>query len=171
MVRLVCAFAVIRGVQDGTMNHANVIQEGGCRCGQVRIKMTAAPFLTMACHCTGCQRMTGSAFSLSAAFPSKDFAITKGQPVVGGLHGATRHFFCVHCMSWMFTRPDGFDFVNVRATMLDDPSGFSPFIETYLSEKLPWASTPARYKFAKFPAAAEYTGLMQQYANGLKIPD
>jgi hypothetical protein len=41
-------------------------------------------------------------------------------------HGTTRHFFCPHCMSRMFTRPDGFDFVNLRATMLDDPSGFVP---------------------------------------------
>jgi len=85
--------------------------------------------------------MTGSAFSLSAALPSKGFDITKGDPVIGGLHGATRHFFCPHCMSWIFTRPDGFDFVNLRATMLDDASGFAPFIETYTSEKLPWANT------------------------------
>jgi hypothetical protein len=103
------------------MNQTNVTQEGGCRCGQVRIKMTVPPFLTMACHCTGCQRMTGSAFSLSAAFPSNAFSVTKGEPVIGGLHGSPRHYFCPHCMSWLFTRPDGFDFVNVRATMLDDP--------------------------------------------------
>ena len=63
-------------------------QEGGCRCGQVRIKMTAPPFLTMACHCTGCQRMTGSAFSLSAAYPSNAFSVTQGEPVIGGLHGS-----------------------------------------------------------------------------------
>jgi hypothetical protein len=49
------------------MNQKNVIQEGGCRCGQVRIKVTVPPFLTMACQCTGCQRMTGSAF-LDRAF-------------------------------------------------------------------------------------------------------
>jgi hypothetical protein len=146
------------------MNETTVTQEGGCRCGQVRIKTTVPPFLTMACHCSGCQRMTGSAFSLSAAFPSNGFSVTKGQPAVGGLHGTTRHFFCPHCMSWMFTRPDGFDFVNVRATMLDDASDFSPFIETYTIEKLPWAGTPAPHKFAKFPTLEEYRGLMEKYA-------
>jgi hypothetical protein len=45
-------------------------REGGCRCGQVRFAVSLPPFLTMVCHCTGCQRMTGSAFSLSAAIPS-----------------------------------------------------------------------------------------------------
>jgi hypothetical protein len=73
-------------------------------------------------------------------------------------------------MSWMFTRPDGFDFVNVRATMLDDSSAFSPFIETYTSEKLSWASTPAPHKFAKFPSLEEYKGLMEKYARWDKAP-
>ena len=33
--------------------------------------------------------------------------------------------------------------VNVRATMLDDTTGFEPFVETYTSEKVPWATTAA----------------------------
>ena len=150
------------------MNAKYANQEGGCRCGQVRIKVTAPPILTMACHCTGCQRMTGSAFSLSAAYPGKDFTVTAGEPVIGGLHGASRHYFCPRCMSWMFTRPDGFDFVNIRATMLDDARGFSPFIETYTSEKLPWVTTPASHSFEKFPALEDYMGLVQKYARWME---
>jgi len=44
--------------------------DGGCRCGQVRMRISALPILTMACHCKGCQRMSASAFSLGAAIPS-----------------------------------------------------------------------------------------------------
>ena len=51
--------------------------EAGCRCGQVRLKLSAPPLLTAACHCTGCQRMTASAFSLSIAVPSEGFAVTQ----------------------------------------------------------------------------------------------
>ncbi|MEH2279525.1 MAG: GFA family protein [Nostoc sp.] len=81
--------------------------------------------------------MTASAFSLSVAIPSVGFSILKGQPIIGGLYGATRHYFCPHCMSWIFTRPKGIDeFVNLRATMLDDASLFKPFIETWTREKL-----------------------------------
>jgi hypothetical protein len=80
-----------------------------------------------------------------------------------------RHFFCPYCMSWMFTRPDGFDsIVNVRVTMLDDPRPFPPFIETYTSEKLPWASTPAVRSFEKFPALEEYESLARDYAAHIK---
>lgn len=147
------------------MNDWNLPWEGGCRCDQVRLKVTASPLLTMACHCTGCQRMSASAFSLSALLPSAGFEVTKGEPVIGGLHGEIRHYFCPYCMSWMFTRPPGMDWlVNLRATMLDDPSWFKPFIETYTSEKLSWASTPAVHSFEAFPAMEDYARLMKEFA-------
>jgi hypothetical protein len=147
------------------MSERELPWEGGCRCGQVRIRVSAPPLLTMACHCTGCQRMSASAYSLSVAVPTEGFSILQGEPIVGGLRGATRHFFCPQCMSWMFTRPEGLDFfVNVRATMLDDPSWYMPFIETYTSEKLPWATTPARHKYEQFPPREQYTSLLQEYA-------
>ncbi|HEX5419885.1 MAG TPA: GFA family protein [Gammaproteobacteria bacterium] len=138
--------------------------EGGCRCGGVRFRVEAPPLLTMACHCTGCQRMTASAFSLSALIPSAAFVITKGEPVVGGLRASPRHYFCSYCMSWIFTRIDGFDtLLSLRVTMLDDPSWFVPFIETYTSEKLPWATTPAVYRFEKFPDPESYAGLAKEF--------
>lgn len=147
------------------MADSHDVREGGCRCDRVRFKVSAAPLITMACHCTGCQRMTGSAFSLSIAVPSDGFVVTKGEPVIGGLHGPTRHYFCGYCMSWLFTRPEGYDaFVNVRTTMLDDPSGFAPFAETMTSEKLPWASTPAVHSFERFPPLERYQDLAAEYA-------
>jgi hypothetical protein len=139
--------------------------EGSCRCGRVRLRISKAPLLTMACHCTGCQKMSSSAYSLSAAIPADGFEVIEGEPVVGGLHGGTRHFFCDHCMTWMFTRPEGVDFfVNLRPTMLDDTSWFEPFIETYTSEKLPFAATSARHSYPKFPDMQDYEGLIRDYA-------
>jgi len=147
------------------MSRPNLPMEGGCRCGQVRLRISAPPLLTMACHCTGCQRMSSSAYSLSAAIPSQGFEVISGEPVIGGLHGAARHYFCARCMSWMFTRPEGLDaFVNLRPTMLDDAGWFTPFIETYTSEKLPWAATPAVHSFEKFPPFEAFEGLIAAYA-------
>lgn len=147
------------------MSEQKLVREGGCRCGQVRLRISEAPLLTMACHCTGCQRMSASAFSLSAAIPSNGFAVIKGEPVIGGLHGAPRHFFCPHCMSWMFTRPQGIDtFVNLRPTMLDEACWSTPFIETWTKEKLPWATTPAVHSFETLPAFEKYLELTEAYA-------
>ena len=139
--------------------------EGGCRCDRLRFRVTEPPLVSMACHCTGCQKMTGSAFSLSLMIMGNGFEVTKGEPVIGGLHGDIRHYFCAYCMSWVFTRPNAeIPFVNLRSTMLDDASWVVPFIESYVSEKLPWATTPATHSFEKFPEREDYPVLIQEYA-------
>jgi hypothetical protein len=137
--------------------------EGGCRCGQVRFRARAAPLLTMACHCTGCQRMTGAPYSVSVAYPADAFEVIAGEPVIGGMHAEPEHYFCPWCMSWMFTRVNGAPFVNVRATMLDDTSGYSPWLETFTDEKLPWVTVPAARSFPRFPEFDEYPGLVAEF--------
>jgi hypothetical protein len=144
--------------------------KGGCRCGATRFAISLPPLLAAACHCTGCQRMTASAFSLSIGVPAEGFAIEAGEPVLGGLN-KDQHYFCPSCMSWMFTRPVGIDFlVNVRATMLDEHGWFEPFAEFWTEEKLPWASTGARLSFGKVPAMEEFEGILGRYAAEGKRP-
>lgn len=147
------------------MNDWKLPWAGACRCGQVRISISAAPLLTMACHCRGCQKMSASAYSLSAAIPTQGFAVTQGEPVIGGLHGPSRHYFCPHCKSWMFTRPEGMDqFVNVRPTMLDDASWVAPFIETYTQVRLPGAVTAAKHSYDAFPPFEDFAKLVEEFA-------
>jgi len=137
--------------------------EGGCRCNRVRFRITAPPLFTAACHCTGCQKMSSSAFSLTAAVPQDGFEVIAGETVIGGMHGELQHHFCAWCMSWMFTRAEMMPFINVRPTMLDDPSWFVPFIETVTKEKLPWAATPAERSYEGFPPMEEFGELLAAY--------
>lgn len=137
--------------------------EGGCRCGKVRLRVTKPPLLAGACHCAGCQSMSASAFSLTLTVPTDGFEVTKGETVLAGL-GKDMHHFCPDCMTWMFTRPPGLDwFVNLRATMLDDHAWFVPYVETFTSEKLPWAETPATHSFGKVPEIPEYQTLIAAF--------
>ena len=69
-------------------------------------------------------------------------------------------------MSWLFTRFSP-EFVNVRATLLDDVSWFEPFIETWTSEKLQWANTPAVHRYAGFPPMDDYGKLMAEFSKWL----
>jgi hypothetical protein len=140
--------------------------EGGCRCGDVRVRVTQPPMLTSACHCTGCQRMTGGAFSLTLNLPTDGFEVTKGETVIGGTHGEQiHHHHCDHCKSWVFTRVDGLDFlVNLRATMLDDPSWFRPFAEFWTSEKLPGAETGAVHSHPTIPEMDGFQPLVAAFA-------
>jgi hypothetical protein len=139
--------------------------EGGCRCDRVRMRLSAPPLITMACHCAGCQRMTASAFSLSVLVPASGFEVVRGEPAIGGLHGAPRHYHCPHCKSWLFTRPEGMDeLVNVRATMLDDHAWFVPFVETCTAEGLPWAKTGAKHSFPNIPEPSVFGPLVAEFA-------
>jgi hypothetical protein len=119
----------------------------------------------MACHCTGCQKLSASAYSLSLAIPSQGFAVVRGEPAIGGMHGPHRQLYCARCKNWMFTHPQGLDFlVNVRATMLDEHQWFAPFVEVHTAEKLPWATTSARHSFATQPDRDGYTALIEAFA-------
>ncbi len=141
------------------------VTEGSCRCGQVRLKVRGRPMLTMACHCTGCQKMTASAFSLSALYPQEAVEVSGLEPVLGGLHGELHHYCCPYCMSWLFTRAEVMGpCTNLRATMLDDAHDFRPFVETYTSEMLSWAKTPAKHSFERFPPMEAYAGLIAEFA-------
>jgi len=102
---------------------------------------------------------------MSSCYLADRFEILSGEPVIGGLHGATRHFHCPRCLSWMFTRPEGLDhIVNIRTTLLDAPPTEPPFIETYTSTALPWAKTGAKNSFAEFPPMEAYEPLIAAFA-------
>ncbi|MDB4941307.1 MAG: aldehyde-activating protein [Labilithrix sp.] len=110
--------------------------------------------------------MSSSAFSLTAICPADAFEVTEGEPVVGGLRGPdAQHFFCAYCMTWMFTRPAVLPhIVNVRPTMFDDRTWFSPFIETFTKTKLPWAVTGAQHSFDELPPLEAYASLIDAFA-------
>jgi hypothetical protein len=153
-------------IEEAAMDKPTLPWDGECRCGALRFKVTKPPMLTGACHCTGCQRMTGSAYSLTVTVPADGFEVTKGEPVLGGLRGpVAHHHHCPQCLSWVFTRAEGMDwFVNIRATMLDDPGWFEPYIELWTSERLPWATTSARRSFERDPQMTEWNALIEAYA-------
>jgi len=93
------------------------------------------------------------------------FRLTQGDVVIGGIHGPTRHYFCDHCKSWLYTEPENVpDFVNVRSTMFDEPRRGRPFVECYVSEALPWARTGAEHSYDKLPAMEEWPELIQEFA-------
>jgi hypothetical protein len=145
--------------------------EGGCRCGRVRVRVTAPPLLTSACHCPGCQRMTASGFSLSIAIPDEGFAVIAGTTELGGLQGAAKHHFCGWCKSWMFSKVEGLGpFVNLRAPVLDDRSWFVPYVEMWVSTRLPGIETGAPRAYPEFPAMEEFPALLAGYRAWAGLP-
>jgi hypothetical protein len=77
---------------------------GGCNCGAVRFEVTAPLVRASYCHCTRCQRRSGTAASANAHPAEGTFRILAGedqlrvwQPPAGG-----EKWFCGNCGSSVF---------------------------------------------------------------------
>ena len=51
---------------------------GGCQCDQIRYAVSGEPIVLYRCHCTECQRQSGSAFGMSMWIKEGEFKITSG---------------------------------------------------------------------------------------------
>lgn len=55
------------------------VLQGGCLCGKVRFKAKGPPLRTFACHCTFCQRLTGSSFYAESLFDRDAVKFNEGE--------------------------------------------------------------------------------------------
>ncbi|MBL8543305.1 MAG: GFA family protein [Hyphomonadaceae bacterium] len=137
-----------------------------CLCGRVKMRVTAPPLVSMACHCRGCQKLTSGPYSLSLLLPAAAFEKLEGETELGGLHReASTHHFCAYCKNWLYTTNiGGGQFVNFRPAMLEDARWVVPYVESYVSEKLPQVVSGAKHSFAEFPPVEAYPELMAGFA-------
>ena len=55
-------------------------QTGGCLCSDIRYCLDDDPLTVYACHCTDCQRQSGSSFTLSMVVRREVLKLLQGQP-------------------------------------------------------------------------------------------
>ena len=125
---------------------------GGCACGAIRYEIAQDPFVVYVCHCTDCQGITSSAFSIGMVIADAGFSVTGREPraVTGGRaeSGRVKHrFICPDCGTWLFgqARP-GTEFPGmvriVRGGTLDDTSWLRPSAHYWVRSKQPWIALP-----------------------------
>ena len=77
---------------------------GGCNCGNVRYRISGEPKRITICHCTWCQRRTGSAFGVEVVFDDEQIEIT-GDSLTSYRHISDEsgrwleQHFCANCGS------------------------------------------------------------------------
>ena len=119
---------------------------GGCSCGKVRYQLLAAPIRVHCCHCTDCQRHTGSAFVINAIIETSAIRIMRGvleTVPVRRAYGPHDIYRCRKCKVAVWSdyghRPQ---IRFVRVGTLDDPSALRPDIHIYTRTKVPWLRLP-----------------------------
>jgi hypothetical protein len=123
-------------------------REAACHCGQLRLEVEGDPFVVSICHCLACQRRTGSAFGVQAAFRADQVE------VAGRFSGYTRvsdeadrkahvFHFCPDCGSQVFyTEPEEPDLVVVSVGAFADPTFPPPTESVYEARRHPWVGLP-----------------------------
>jgi hypothetical protein len=121
------------------------IVSGGCLCGAIRFEIDRAGVVSAShCHCTDCQKSTGSAFASFAIVGEAALSATGGEPrgfrVEGKSGKGVTRYFCPECGSPLWSEVElmpGFRFV--KAGSLDDASWLEPASVFWGDSAQPWA--------------------------------
>ena len=119
------------------------LREGGCQCGGLRYGLSKPPLVTIACHCTDCQRQSGSAFGMTMVVPRDGFRWLAGKPRIYRTHGDSGTSkdcaFCPECGNRIYNALGNLpDTLNLKPGTLDDTSDFAPAMHVWLSSRQPW---------------------------------
>jgi hypothetical protein len=118
---------------------------GACLCGGVRFEVTEPPLSAGYCHCTRCQRRTGSGASVSANIAPGSLRILAGEELVAEYRPPEGFLkvFCSACGGALWSRhPDDPDRIGVRMGTFDSDPGVRPSYRQYVAYAAPWEPIP-----------------------------
>jgi len=118
--------------------------DGQCHCGYVKYEAEIDPDKVVICHCTDCQRLTGSAYRVTAITPTRNLRLTASPPKVYSKYGDNGRprlqSFCPECGSPLFTTGDGEDAAatGIRVGTINQRRELKPSRQIWCRSALPW---------------------------------
>ena len=135
-------------MSDGAEQRFEILDDqplaGGCLCGAVRFEVTAPPVDAGWCHCTRCQRRTGTSGSAQARLAPGSLRILQGEESLSAYEPADgfAKVFCRACGSALWSRsPDG-AVVGVRFGAFDRDPGIRPRYRQFVAYAAAWDPLP-----------------------------
>jgi hypothetical protein len=131
---------------------------GGCLCGGVRFEVDGPPHSASYCHCTRCQRRTGTAASAQARFAPGALRVLSGHELVRE-YAPTDGWakcFCGACGSALWSRDPTTGAVGVRLGVFDSDPGIRPQFHQFVAYAAAWEPIPddGLPRYPERPAAA-----------------
>jgi hypothetical protein len=114
-------------------------------CGGVRWEIDQPPLSAGYCHCTRCQRRTGTAASASARIAPGSLRVTAGEELIREWRppDGFAKVFCSACGSGLWSRhPEDPDVISVRLGTFDGDPGIRPQYRQYIAYAAPWEPLP-----------------------------
>ena len=129
---------------------------GGCLCGKVRYSANAEPAFVGVCHCTDCQKYSGSAFSAVVGLPKDALSVegnttTYSKPADSGQPIERR--FCPECGSPIVEAAAAMPgMVMIGVGTLDDASWVKPGMQIFCDSAQSWVDLAGEMqRFPKMP--------------------
>jgi hypothetical protein len=125
---------------------APAVVSGRCLCGAIRFELTEPPQYAGYCHCTRCQRRTGTASSAQARIDGRTFRLLAGAELVAAWRhpdGGFEKCFCRECGSHLFSRnPDDETQMAIRLSAFDGDPGVRPSFRQFTDYAAVWEPIP-----------------------------
>jgi hypothetical protein len=141
---------------------AETFAKGRCDCGALRYSLLSEPIFTHCCHCSWCQRESGSAFAVNTMIEASRLRIEGTIPEIILTPSASgkgqKIARCPICRVALWSHYATLDtkLAFVRAGTLDDPSRLPPDVHIFTSTKQPWVVLPAGAEaYPEFYSAAD----------------
>jgi hypothetical protein len=118
---------------------------GGCLCGGVRFRVDAPLVVATYCHCTRCQRRTGTAASAQARIQPGSLTVTQGEELIRTYAppDGFPKLFCGACGSALWSRsPDDPGIMSVRLGAFDGDPGIRPSLRQFVAYAASWEDIP-----------------------------
>ena len=119
---------------------------GGCLCGGIAFEVTEPPHHAGYCHCTRCQKRTGTAASAQARIDGRSFRLLSGGELIRAWRHADGGFekcFCGRCGAHLFSRnPDDPTQMSIRMSAFDSDPGVRPTWRALVDFAASWEEIP-----------------------------
>ncbi|MBB4571135.1 GFA family protein [Rhizobium leucaenae] len=118
--------------------------DGQCHCGFVTYEADIEPDAVSICHCTDCQRLTGSPYRVTASVPREALRLTGNLPKLYTKiadNGRKRlQYFCPECGSPLFTAGTEEDAVNwgIRWGSINQRAALKPKRQIWCNSAVDW---------------------------------
>ncbi|MFW1677829.1 GFA family protein [Pontibacter sp. JAM-7] len=120
--------------------------EGACQCGGVTYRLLRPAKLIAACHCRECQKLSTSAFSITAVVDATDVEFNgrmKEWQRKADSGNTIAAKFCPNCGNRIYHfNPDKPEEIRLKPTNLSDTRIIQPTIHIWVSEKQDWYTLP-----------------------------
>ncbi|SDR95460.1 Uncharacterized conserved protein [Halopseudomonas sabulinigri] len=119
---------------------------GACQCGSVTYQLLAPPQAVIACHCRECQKLSTSAFSLTALVPASDLRFSgplQHWSRVADSGNTNAAAFCGTCGNRIYhVNPEQPELIKLKPSNLSDTRVIQPTKHVWVSEKQDWFALP-----------------------------